>query len=75
MINYRFPEATHTEDELSAALKLVGQFACDRFILDCTNGMTLRDEQGVAITGGWNNVAAYLMKAKTEARIEKGERQ
>lgn len=65
---YRHPEINHTQDELESALKAVAEFACDKFILDCTNGMTLRDEQGVAITSGYNRVADVLMERKRGQR-------
>ena len=56
------PAVTHDEYEnLHDALKLVCDYACNNFILDCTNGITLRDEHGQALCGGYDNTARYLL--------------
>jgi len=35
-------------------------FLCNKYHLDCTNGMTLRTEHGIAITSGWYTTAAFF---------------
>lgn len=56
----------YNRDDLKKALRLVGLFLCDDFHLDCTNGMTLRDEFGIAIASGWNNVADFFFLSPGE---------
>ncbi len=40
----------------------VAEVLCDDFVLDCSNGMTLRDWEGYSLAGGPNDIAKYIMK-------------
>lgn len=66
-------EASDCSDykSLQDALELVCGYACDNFILDCTNGITLRDEHGTAICGGYDKIARHLFLIITERRLSK----
>lgn len=55
-------------DEVYGALVIISLFVKDAsYILDCTNGIVLRDGLGMALAGGINNVAKRLV-ADREAR-------
>ena len=41
--------------------EVVGKLLCDDFVLDCRNGMTLRDADDKALAGGANNVVRYIL--------------
>ena len=40
----------------------VAKLLCDDYVLDCTNGMSLRDSQGKMLAGGPNLVARYILR-------------
>ena len=50
---------TTGERLLEALLFVIGALA-DGYIIDCTNGMCLRDKDGAMIHGGPNLIARYL---------------
>jgi len=54
------------EDPLQQSLEhlfyAVAKVLCDDYVLDCSNGMTLRNVMGTALAGGPNNVAKYIFR-------------
>ena len=65
MGNYRFARINHTQDELETALKIVSEFACDKFIIDCTNGVVVTDGYNRAGVGT-NGAAKILFERKKQ---------
>lgn len=52
-------------DEVYGALVIIKCFVKDAsYILDCTNGISLRDGTGLLLAGGINNVAKRLVTDK-----------
>lgn len=49
-----------SQEELENALRIAGLFLCNDYHLDCTNGMTLRTVEGLALTSGWSSVAKFF---------------
>jgi hypothetical protein len=59
-----------SQEELEDALRAVGLFLCNNYYLDCTNGMTLRTKDRIAITSGWNSIAEFFFLPELE-RVER----
>ena len=54
------------EDPLQQRLEYlfyaVAKLLCDDYVLDCTNGMVLRNSQGRMLAGGPNLTARYILR-------------
>lgn len=59
----------YTLQELYDALRVVVAFASNDFVLDCTNGITLRNDEGHALAGGSNKTARHLYAERIGAAL------
>ena len=57
----------YSHRDLYDALDIVAAFTCNNFVLDCTNGMSLRNVGGRMLAGGVYNVANRLYAEKVVA--------